>query len=129
MIATTTTPSAEQAIRLDEASPFAATLFSSRDGEALTLSAATLTFTAGQASLPLTSDGVLLVVVQTGTVRILSDHGLLDAAPSDDGATDVIAGMSLFGEIQPTVAADGAADGTTIAGATGVHSITLGARF
>jgi hypothetical protein len=124
-LATIAAPSAQQEIRLEEASPLVATTLSSRDGEALALSAATLTFTAGQASVPLTSDGVLMMVVQSGTIRILSSRGLLDAAPPENGAADVIAGIPMFGDVERRLTPDGEVDGTTIDGAEGVKSFTL----
>lgn len=52
----------------------------------LTLSAASFTVSAGQTSLPVVNSGVLLLVVESGTVTLTSDRPIAGRTPEGDGA-------------------------------------------
>jgi hypothetical protein len=55
-------------------------------GDPLTLSAASITLSPGQTSMPVVNTGVLLLVVESGSVTLTSDRPVAGRTPEGDGA-------------------------------------------
>jgi len=71
--------------------PEMTTLFETRldaiSAGSVRLSAASLVLSPGATTLPVRVDGVLLLLVEAGEIRVLSDHPIVGAAREGDGTT------------------------------------------
>lgn len=130
VLSTIAAPRVQESVTIQDAAVIGAASLQLRAGQTSTLSAATFSLAPGQSTMPLTSRGVLLIVVQSGTIRLLSDR-----APSDvnqRSGSDVVAGIPVVGgedTVSPRVSADGIEDGTSIGVTTGIEAYTLSEGF